>query len=78
MASDMNPRPTLILSPPDDPRFRSLATDGLEEGVVTPEALEAILRREYPDAIVRERELAGERTQIWYVYRDGRWVRPGR
>ena len=78
MASDMNPRPTLILSPPDDATFRSLATGFLEEGVATPAVLEARLRREYPDAIVRERELAGERTQIWYVYRDGRWVRPGR
>jgi hypothetical protein len=25
---------------------------------------------------VRPRELAGERTQIWYVYRDGHWVHP--
>ena len=78
MASDMNPRPTLILSPPDDPTFRSLAMGLLEGGVATAAGLEAHLRREYPAAIVRERELAGERTQIWYVYRDGRWVRPGR
>jgi hypothetical protein len=78
MASDLNPRPTLVLNPPDDPRFRSLAVGFQEDGAGSPATLEAQLRREYPHAIVRRRELVGEQTLIWYVYRDGRWVRPGR
>ena len=77
MASDINPRPTLVLNPPDDLRFRSLAVGFHEDGAVSPATLEAQLRREYPRAIVRRRDLVGEQTQIWYVYRDGRWVRPG-
>ena len=78
MASDTDTGPTLVLNPPDDQRFRSLAVDFAKGGIASPAALEAHLRREYPHAIVRPRELAGERSQIWYVYRDGRWVRPNR
>lgn len=70
-------RPTLVLNPPDDREFEafvmriigtSLRSDELEHG----------LRTRYPRAIVRPRDLAGERVQIWYVYRDGHWVRPER
>lgn len=75
MATDREPAPTLVLNPPDDETFRSLALGLVEDGIVAPEALEAELRRTYPTAIVRPRELSGERTAVWYVYRDGRWVR---
>jgi hypothetical protein len=77
MAADTDRVPTLVLSPPDDRPFRALAVGLIEDGAATPGDLEARLRRAYPRAIVRPRELVGERTQIWYVYRDGRWVRPG-
>ena len=69
--------PTLVLSPTDDDEFRSLALSAIDRGSRSPPALQTVLRRIYPDAIVRPRELAGERAQVWYVYRDGRWVRAG-
>jgi hypothetical protein len=69
--------PTLVLSPPDDDEFRSLALSAIDHGSRTPMALQNVLRRTYPGAVVRPRELAGERAEVWYVYRDGRWVRPG-
>ena len=75
MATDSGPRPTLVLNPPDDEEFRSAALDVIEDGADTPAALEQALRRRYPRVLVRPRDLVGERSQIWYVYRDGRWVR---
>jgi hypothetical protein len=71
-------RPTLVLNPPDDDDFRFDVEAMMESGLVRPFALQDCLRRRYSRAIVRPRELAGEQNQIWYVYRDGRWVRPGR
>jgi len=76
MATESEPPPTLVLNPPDDEAFRSYAMGLVEGGVITPTTLEDGLRQRYPAAIVRRRELAGERAQIWYVYRDGRWIRP--
>jgi hypothetical protein len=72
----MRPRPTLVLNPPDDHAFRAAAEDLLATGIARAEALQAELRSRYAAAIVRPRELAGEQTQIWYVYRDGHWVQP--
>jgi hypothetical protein len=66
-------RPTLVTNPADDVAFRDTAEAALEEGQVVAE-LQAILRREYPRAVVRARDLAGERPVVWYVYRDGHWV----
>jgi hypothetical protein len=77
MVAESAPRPTLVLNPPDDPRFRGLATRLIDEGVRTPAELEAGLRKTHPDAIVRPRDLVGERFSIWYVYREGRWVGSG-
>ena len=37
-----------------------------------PEELEARLRRLFPRAVVRRRDISGEPT-AWYVYRDGGW-----
>ncbi len=71
-------RPTLVLNPPDDDAFRASAEGLLEDGVGDPADLQARLRERWPDALVRPRELAGEQAQIWYVYRDGHWVRSGR
>jgi PAS domain-containing protein len=38
----------------------------------SPEELEARLRRLFPRAVVRQRDLSGE-PPAWYVYRDGSW-----
>jgi hypothetical protein len=68
-------RPTLVLNPPDDREFEAFVTRMIGTSQRSDE-LEQGLRRRYPRAIVRPRDLAGERIQIWYVYRDGHWVRP--
>ena len=67
--------PTLVLNPADDEDFRSAARHLVENGFVEPTLLQDRLRARWPRAMVRQRELAGERFQIWYVYRDGHWVR---
>ena len=69
-------RPTLVLNPPDDRDFEAFVTAMVETAAGAVQ-LEAGLRTRYPRAIVRPRDLAGERIQVWYVYRDGHWVRPG-
>ncbi|HET7471863.1 MAG TPA: hypothetical protein VFJ71_01950 [Candidatus Limnocylindrales bacterium] len=68
-------RPTLILNPPDDRDFGTFVRS-MVEMVPGPEELEFRLRERYPRAIVRPRDLSGERMQVWYVYRDGHWIRP--
>ncbi|HEX2756727.1 MAG TPA: hypothetical protein VHM48_14755 [Candidatus Limnocylindrales bacterium] len=75
MVPESEQRPTLVLNPPDDEDFRSSAERLVESGIVEPTELQESLRLRWPNAVVRRRELAGERVQIWYVYRDGHWVR---
>ena len=77
MAADPRASPTLILNPPDDVDFRVAAESLVGGGVDAPQALEGSLRKRWPAAVVRPRVLAGERADIWYVYRDGHWVRSG-
>jgi hypothetical protein len=67
-------RPTLVLNPPDDRDFGAAVDSEVGDDVASPEELQSRLRRAYPRAIVRRRELAGEPAQIWYVYRDGHWI----
>jgi hypothetical protein len=74
MVAEREPRPTLVLNPADDEEFRSAAVHLVESGFVEPSLLQDCLRLRWPRAIVRPRELSGERAQIWYVYRDGHWV----
>ncbi|CAN5615854.1 hypothetical protein BH23CHL7_BH23CHL7_07930 [soil metagenome] len=40
----------------------------------SPAALERSLRATYTRAVVRLRQLEGERSEVWYVYREGMWV----
>ena len=75
MVPEHEARPTLVLNPPDDADFRSVALALVEDGAADPARLQARLRDRWPLAIVRRRDLAGEQAQIWYVYRDGHWVR---
>lgn len=67
-------QPMLVLNPPDDRDFEAFVTSLFGTGQQS-EQLEQELRARYPRAIVRPRDLAGERVQIWYVYRDGHWIR---
>lgn len=68
-------RPTLVLNPPEDEEFAVFATRSLNGGTMDPAELQRRLRSRFPDSVVRPRGLSGERTEIWYVYRDGRWIR---
>lgn len=65
---------TLVVNPRDDTPFVALAESLVADGVHSPDELQERLRREYPEAVVRARELDGEAFTIWYVYRDGHWV----
>ena len=66
-------RPNLVTNPADDRAFQEVAEAALLEGQSVAE-LQRSLRRTYPRAVVRARDLAGERPVVWYVYRDGHWV----
>ena len=70
--------PTLVVNPLDDAAFGLAALVAARDGAQTPAALQASLRIDYPDAVVRARELMGEQGRVWYVYRDGHWVLPPR
>jgi hypothetical protein len=65
---------TLVVNPRDDMPFVALAEKLMADGVRSPGELQIRLRQEYPEAVVRARELDGEAFTIWYVYRDGHWV----
>jgi hypothetical protein len=66
-------RPNLVTNPADDAAFRDDAEDALQEGRSIAE-FQGFLRAAYPRAVVRARELDGERPVVWYAYRDGHWV----
>ena len=70
-------RPTLVVNPVGDRAFSAFAEQQLSEGYQTIPAFQARLRVLYPQAVVHARELAGELTAIWYVYRDGHWTSTG-
>lgn len=65
--------PAIVTIPSTDPAFRA-HVDHLRRrhDLDTPEALNSRLRRLYPRAVVRARDLANE-SPVWYVYRDGSW-----
>ena len=67
----------LIINPTTDAAFGE-RVQALAASYPTPESLQSALRAYHPRAVVRPRELSGER-EAWYVYRDGHWVpsRPG-
>lgn len=74
-ADDSVRRPVIVANPPGDRAFRDLIESALLSGSGRPQDLEALLRTRYPNAVVRRRELDAERTEVWYVYRDGHWIR---
>ena len=67
-------RPILILNPRSDAQFVALISELMTDLVDQPSALQEGLRARFPDAVVRRRELSSEPTEVWYVYRDGRWT----
>jgi len=69
------PGPTLVINPAADFRLALLARD-LAGPDSTPEKLQQTLRHDYPNLVVRRRELSGENTEIWYLYREGHWIPP--
>jgi hypothetical protein len=73
-ASRWDVRPIVILNPRSDARFVELVSELLAALVDEPADLQAGLRAEFPEAVVRRRELSSESTEVWYVYRDGRWT----
>lgn len=68
-------RPIVVVNPGSDLQFRQMVDRSVANGGRSPDDLEAALRTRYPAAVVRPRELAGERFDVWYVYRDGHWIR---
>ena len=67
-------RPTLVLNPRRDEAFEA-AVAALMDGATSPSMLQERLRATYPRAVVRARELSSEPMVVWYVYRDGHWIR---
>jgi hypothetical protein len=65
--------PTLFINPRADADFVSLVEQEAASAT-SPEELRSRLASSYPEVVVRRRALAGERAEIWYVYRNGRWV----
>jgi PAS domain-containing protein len=73
--SGQNPRdhPRVQTIPSTDVAFaRHVERLRIGASLRTPEELEARLRRLFPRAVVRRREISGE-PAAWYVYRDGGW-----
>ena len=66
---------TIVRNPATDAEFERAINQLVNEGIRDPELFQARLREGYAEAVVRPRELAGESALIWYVYREGHWVR---
>lgn len=66
-------RPQILTIPSTDAAFRrQVERISDEEPHQVPEELQARLRRLFPRALVRSRDISGE-PNAWYVYRDGGW-----
>lgn len=73
-ASRSDVRPIVILNPRSDARFVELVNQLMADAIGEPAELQSGLRAEFPEAVVRRRELSSEPTEVWYVYRDGHWT----
>jgi hypothetical protein len=67
---------SIVRNPANDRVFARAVEEIAESGVTDPEVAQERLRERYPQAVVRPRDLAGETSGVWYVYRDGHWI-PG-
>jgi hypothetical protein len=68
------PAPALHLNPSDDHVFAAAVARLVDAGLRDAETVQGELRAEFPDVLVRPRDLAHEPYVVWYVYRDGRWI----
>ena len=64
----------LVVNPHDDATFVA-SVEALADRL-GPDAMQAELRRDYPHAVVRAREITDSFGDIWYIYREGRWTPP--
>lgn len=71
----MGAKPTIVRNPSNDLAFQQAIEGILDSDAIDPAAVQERLREQYPRAVVRPRELDAERTPVWYVYREGRWIR---
>jgi hypothetical protein len=69
------PKLTLVRNPAADSEFEGMLNALVESGMRDPVEVQEALRRTYPRAVVRPRELDAEAAATWYVYREGRWTR---
>jgi len=67
-------RPTIVANPAGDRAFVARIDEWLSAGPSDPTELEQALRPVYPAVVVRRREISNEPLEVWYVYREGRWV----
>jgi len=67
--------PTLIINPTSDSEFVAFVHECAQDASDT-DALQDCLRTRYPRSVARQRALSGESSAVWYVYREGHWVRP--
>ncbi len=74
MLTSSRQSPLLFLNPLDDGAFRAHVDDLMGPSIREANELERLLRGDYPQAVVRPRDLASERLPVWYVYRDGHWI----
>jgi hypothetical protein len=65
--------PTLFINPRRDAEFVDRVTSEAASAA-SPDDLRSRLLGRYPNVVVRQRSLEGERGEVWYVYRDGHWV----
>lgn len=65
--------PALIINPLSDHEFVRFVRQKVS-ATGSPDELQALLRTQYEGAVVRKRELSGETTPVWYVFRDGSWT----
>ncbi|HEY7600470.1 MAG TPA: hypothetical protein VH741_11130 [Candidatus Limnocylindrales bacterium] len=64
---------TFVINPRSDRDFVA-RVEAAGQTAVDARALQLALRADYPKAVVRPRQLEGERDEVWYVYREGTWV----
>jgi hypothetical protein len=64
-------RPRLFCLPSSDRLFAAVVEEVAESLTLqSTDELEDVLRPMYPNVAVHRRDLEGERTPIWYVYRE--------
>jgi hypothetical protein len=66
----------IVTIPSADVTFARTAAEAVDVARGSPRTFETMLRRHYPAAIVRRRDISDEFETVWYVYRDG-WALHG-